>query len=60
MLEYLRKWLKDYEITVHGDQVRFVNEEEKFEAEYSLRLLIEMYLCNKLEDMFLMPAIVPW
>jgi hypothetical protein len=59
MIDYLRNYLERYTITQIGTQIKFKCDEENFEAVFSLRLLLEMYKLGELENMFLLPAIVP-
>ncbi len=60
MLKYLRNWLSDdYEIYVKGTTIIFSCTEEDYYGEFPLRLLLEMYKLNLLEEMFLIPGIVP-
>ncbi|WP_446898859.1 toll/interleukin-1 receptor domain-containing protein [Clostridium sp. LBM24168] len=60
MIKYLKEWLKDYDISVKGTNVVFKSELEDYYGEFSLRLLIEMYIIDELDRMFLIPAIVPY
>lgn len=60
MIEYLRKWLgDDYKVFMYGTKIVFESEIEKFYEEFSLRLLLEMYLIGELDRMFLLPGIIP-
>lgn len=59
MIKYLQSWLKDYRITTKGTVVVFESETEEYYGEFSLRLLLEMYLIDELDTMFLLPSIVP-
>lgn len=59
MIEYLEDWLKGYRITVKGSLVIFESDVEQYYGEFSLRLLFEMYKIDQLDNMFLLPAIVP-
>ncbi|WKY47293.1 TIR domain-containing protein [Eubacteriaceae bacterium ES3] len=59
MVSYLKSWLGDYKIFTSGTKVVFESEIEEYYGEFSLRLLLEMYLIGELERMFLLPAIVP-
>ena len=67
MINYLKEYL-DYEITVDGTSLHFKSNTEKmvgdggeqdFEADFSVRLMLEMYRAGELYNMFLIPAIVP-
>ncbi|WP_050607312.1 toll/interleukin-1 receptor domain-containing protein [Clostridium niameyense] len=60
MIKYLKEWLKDYDISIKGINVVFKSELEDYYGEFSLRLLIEMYMIDELDRMFLIPAIVPY
>jgi hypothetical protein len=69
MIKYLEGWLGDYKITVIGTDLHFKSSVEKmigdsgerdFEADFPIRLMLEMYRLGEMEHMFLMPAIVPW
>ncbi len=59
-LQYFRKSLPKYEITIEGTQIHFYSEAERYEAFFPARLLVEMYRENMIDSMFLAPAIVPW
>jgi hypothetical protein len=59
MIKYIKSWLKDYKITTKGAKVIFESEIEEYYGEFSLRLLLEMYMIDELDRMFLLPAIVP-
>ncbi len=67
MITYLKEYL-DYEITVNGTSLHFRSNTEKmfgdggeqdFEADFPVRLMLEMYRADELYNMFLLPAIVP-
>lgn len=60
MLNYLKSELKNYELVLKGDSIIFKCELEDFYAEYPLRLLVEMFKLDKIDEMFLYPAIVPY
>jgi hypothetical protein len=60
MIEFLKHYLSEYEITVEGADLHFKCESEGFESDYAVRLMLEMYRAGELERMFIMPAIVPW
>ena len=60
MLEHLRDYLKDDTIEEDGLDLHFRCEKESdYEGRFPIRLLLEMYRIDMLDDMFLMPAIVP-
>jgi hypothetical protein len=65
MIEYLSDYLDDYKITVNGASLHFESSVEtfhdgsNFEAEFPIRLMLEMYRAGEMEKMFLLPAIVP-
>ena len=59
MLEYLREELPGYSITMEGTVIVFRCEVEDYQMSFPARLLLEMYGVNMLDDMFLLPAIVP-
>ena len=59
MISYLKSWLDGYKIYTRGTKIVFESEFEEYHGEFSLRLLLEMYLVNELDRMFLLPAIVP-
>ena len=59
MIKYLQEQLKNYEIFTKGTNVVFRNKLEDYYGEFPLRLLMEMYMIDELDRMFLMPAIVP-
>ena len=59
MISYLKSWLVGYKIYTRGTKIVFESEFEEYHGEFSLRLLLEMYLVNELDRMFLLPAIVP-
>lgn len=60
LISYLESRLDGYKITVDGTWLHFSSEQESFEADYPIRLMLEMYRADMLEKMFIMPAIVPW
>lgn len=60
MIEFLRNWLKDYKIYMKDTMLVFENSSEEYYGEFSIRMLLEMYMLGELERMFLIPAIVPW
>jgi hypothetical protein len=60
MLNYLRDYLTEYEITQVGSKIHFKCDQEEWEGEFSLRLLLEMWKLGELENMFLYPGIVPF
>lgn len=60
MIKYLKECLKDYDISIKGSNVVFKSELEDYYGEFSLRLLIEMYMIDELDRMFLIPGIVPY
>jgi hypothetical protein len=69
MIKFLEDWLGSYKITVVGADLHFRSSVEKmygdsgehdFEANFPIRLMLEMYRLGEMEHMFLMPAIVPW
>lgn len=59
LIRYLEKELGDYEITVDGTNLRFKCDAEKYEGWFSIRLMLEMYRCGEIYNMFIIPAIVP-
>jgi hypothetical protein len=59
LITYLTNWLGDYKITQIGIELNFVCEEEGFEASFPIRLLLDMYRLGMIDEMFLIPAIVP-
>lgn len=59
MISYLKSWLGNYKIYTSGTKVVFESELEEYHGEFSLRLLLEMYLVDELDRMFLLPAVVP-
>jgi hypothetical protein len=59
LIAYLINWLGDYKITQIGIELNFVCEEEEFEASIPIRLLLEMYRLAMIDQMFLIPAIIP-
>jgi hypothetical protein len=60
MINYLVTHLPGYVITIQGTDLRFRSDREGFEADYPVRLMLEMFRANQLERMFILPAIVPW
>jgi hypothetical protein len=59
MVEFLTNYLGSYEVTIEGTDLHFRSEEEQFEASFPIRLLLEMYRVNQLENMFLLPGLLP-
>lgn len=59
MLSYLHSELPDYKISIIGTNVVFECQDEDYHGEFPLRLLLEMYRLNLLDEMFLLPGIVP-
>lgn len=59
MLKFLQEYLIDYKINVEETKIIFESNVEDFNAEFPLRLLLEMYRIGQIENMFLLPAIVP-
>ena len=59
MIHYLESYLNGYKINTNGTTIIFESETEDYYGEFSLKLLLEMYLGNHLERMFLVPAIIP-
>jgi hypothetical protein len=69
MTKFLEGWLGSYKITAVGADLHFRSSVEKmngdsgeqdFEANFPIRLMLEMYRLGEMEHMFLIPAIVPW
>lgn len=63
MLDYLRDWLgdlSDYTIDLKGKNITFQCKREDYYGEFPLEVLLEMYKTNTLEELFLLPAIVPY
>jgi len=65
MVRYLENYLGHYKITADGTRLHFRSSVEKFhddsdfEANFPIRLMLEMYRAGEIENMFLTPAIVP-
>lgn len=59
LIKYLTEWLCDYEIKQQGINLNFHCEIEDFDASFPLRLMLEMYRVDMLDEMFLIPEIVP-
>lgn len=59
LITYLTNWLGNYIITQNGIYLNFVCEEEDFEASFPIRLMLEMYRVDMIDEMFLIPSIVP-
>jgi hypothetical protein len=59
MVEFLTNYLGSYEVTIEGTDLHLRSEEEQFEASFPIRLLLEMYRVNQLENMFLLPGLLP-
>lgn len=59
IITFLNEYLKTYEVTLDGEFLRFFSETEHFESHYSALLLLEMYREGELENMFLLPSLVP-
>ena len=61
LIKYLTEWLGDYyEIKQQGINLNFHCETEGFDASFPLRLMLEMYRAKMLDEMFLIPGIVPY
>jgi hypothetical protein len=59
LIQYLSEWLGNYEIKQEGINLIFYSEHEDHYASFPLRLMLEMYRAGLLENMFLIPGIVP-
>lgn len=59
LLNLLREHFPGYEVTESNGRMHFKCEAEKFKADYSLRVLLEMYREGEIETMFLAPAFLP-
>ena len=59
MLSYLYSELPGYKISIIGTNVVFEWQDEDYHGEFPLRLLLEMYRLDLLDEMFLLPGIVP-
>lgn len=60
MLTYLKSQFKGYEIDIKGNMVSFYNSDEEYYGEFPLGVLLEMYKSNSLDELFILPAIIPW
>ena len=56
---YLRGYLVNYTIKEDGTDLHFKCEEESYAGCFPIRLLLEMHRIDRLDHMFLEPAIVP-
>lgn len=68
LVSYLKHSLPEYDITIHGAYLIFhssvqrvisENGEEDFEASYPIGVLLEMYRVDLLDEMFLLPQVIP-
>ena len=59
MVAFLTNYLGSYEVTIDGTDLHFRSDEEQFEASFPIRLLLEMYRLDQLENMFLWPGLLP-
>ncbi len=60
LIQYLSEWLDYYyEIKQEGINLIFISEIENYYASFPLRLMLEMYRVGMLDNMFLIPGIVP-
>ena len=59
MVTYLKDYLPDYKIIMDGTDLVFESEAEQYHGVFPTRLVLEMYRANVLEEMFLLPGIVP-
>lgn len=55
----LEEELLGYKLSIAGDKVRFINEEEEVDNQYPLSFLMELYKHNLLFELFVAPAIIP-
>ncbi len=60
IIELLKMYLHDYEITIDGYDMIFDCETEGYHGEFPVRLMLEMYRMDLLIDMFVLPSIIPW
>ena len=60
LLNYLKKELFDYEITVDGTDLKFKCDSEDYDGNFPIRLMLEMYRCGQIYNMFFVPGIVPY
>lgn len=58
-VSYLYSELPDYKISIAGTNDVFECQDEDYHGEFPLRLLLEMYRLNLLDEMFLLTGIVP-
>ena len=59
MRRELEEELSQYKVTIRGDKVHFVSDEEEIDVKYPLSFLMELYKHNLLFELFVAPAIVP-
>lgn len=59
MIQELEEELLGYKLSIDGDKVRFINEEEEVDNQYPLSFLMELYKHNLLFELFVAPAIIP-
>lgn len=59
MIQELEKELPGYKISIAGDKVRFISDEEEVDNQYPLSFLMELYKHNLLFELFVAPAIIP-
>lgn len=59
MIQELEEELLGYKLSIAGDKVRFINEEEEVDNQYPLSFLMELYKHNLLFELFVAPAIIP-
>lgn len=58
-IQELEEELLGYKLSIAGDKVRFINEEEEVDNQYPLSFLMELYKHNLLFELFVAPAIIP-
>ena len=59
MIQELEEELPGYKLSIAGDKVRFISEEEEVDNQYPLSFLMELYKHNLLFELFVAPAIIP-
>lgn len=59
MLSKLKSYLPNYKITIKGKDVVFDCNEENFNNKYPLGFMMELYRQNLIEQVFIMPSIIP-
>lgn len=59
MISLLQEHLEDYKLSINGAYLKFECENEEYEGEYPIGMLLEMYKHNLLVDLMIIAAIVP-